>query len=73
MRPSSKGNNTKLSDFLKCQLWGRIDLKNAYQKHGICRIHHKRKQNRKKIHLSSNEQEKKKEYDLMYSIKICLY
>ena len=27
----------------------------------------------KKKHLSSNEQEKKKEYDLMYSIKICLY
>lgn len=27
---------------------------------------------KKKKHLSSNEQEKK-EYDLMYSIKICLY
>lgn len=27
MRPSSKGNNTKLSHFLKCQLWGRIDLR----------------------------------------------
>lgn len=48
MRPSSKGNNTKLSDFLKCQVWGRIDLKTAYQKPGVCRIHHRRKQNRKK-------------------------
>ena len=61
MRLIFKGSNKKdyqtFNKNAKCER-GQSDLKNAYQKQALCRVHHKRKQNRK--NLSSNSQEKKK-------------